>query len=112
MAVIPLHESQLSDIATGTRVKLFLHETNRAHTAEVASVVQFDAVAQQWRVQGEWSPDELAATGASFAAVINLPEDSSHKSGSTIDAAFHVPAQTLASLTTAWLKSNLRLLAD
>lgn len=107
LAIIPLTESQLSDIAAGTHVRLRIPQNRQLHSqACVLSIVQLE------QLSSPWQDPSLRGPATRFAAVIRIPADWSCKPGSVVDAVFVAEATTLASWAATWLRANLRLFAD
>lgn len=118
VAVIPLHEDELSSVAAGTPARVRIAQQRLVlDTCRVKSVVQIGEVASPWQaaacdslLAAQPQPGELAA--ARFAAVIELPATVQAGPGAAVDAVFVGPPQTLAQLATRWLHSHLRLFGD
>jgi hypothetical protein len=122
-AFIPLNDSQLEWIASGTEVRLRCVERSaKVYACKVDKVVPLQDVSATWRLMnGELT--EVAANNSStaigrnsgsavYAAQIRLPAGVRGSVGARIDGVFVAPAQTVASLICRWLQQNLRWLAD
>jgi putative peptide zinc metalloprotease protein len=113
IAVIPLNESQLATIATGTRVHVRISQTQTVLTkTRVAAVVQIDELSSPWQNPSITSHSTETPASPRFAAVIELPSETVGLPGSTVDAVFWSESTTSFKLLSSWLHSNLRLLAD
>ncbi len=118
LAVIPLNEQQLSNVAAGTQVRLRLAgQTRVLTTCTVKSVVQIVELASPWQAAALASLSDSASRSSSssathFAAVIELPSEVHGLPGNTVDAVFICHSTTLANLALRWMHANLRLFAD
>ncbi len=126
IAVIPLSEDQLAQIAAGTEVHLHVPQQPAAvASTRVDSIVQVDEVIPlrqgdqlSWPSQHAPASSLTTATAAGqvpparFAAVVDLPDALDGLPGATIHAVFVTRSRTLATLMFGWLKSNLRLFAS
>ena len=122
-AIIPLSDSQLEWIASGTEVRLrCVERTAEVYTCKVDKVVPLEDVSATWRLMnGELT--EVAANSSSasigrnggsavYAAQIRLPAVVRGSVGARIDGVLVAPSQTVTSLFCRWLQQNLRWLAD
>jgi multidrug efflux pump subunit AcrA (membrane-fusion protein) len=116
IAVIPLNESQLATIATGTQVRLRIPESRTVLTqTRVLTVVQIDELASPWQSTASLSGGRTSGMSAApirFAAVIELPQGTRGLPGAAVDAVFLSEATTMAHCCLAWLQANLRFFAD
>lgn len=127
IAVIPLSDSQLEWIRSGTEVRLRCVERPEVFQCKVDKVVPLEEINAAWRlVHGELANGAAgtSSTKASnsiagqkhsavaYAAQISLPEDVGGSIGAQIDGVFIAPSQTVGSLGYRWLQQNLRWLAD
>lgn len=120
MAIVPLRDQQLEWVAHGTRVRVCCASSpSEVFTSQVQSIVQLREMDAIWRLNHE----SLAATNsgtssttedieAAYAALVPVPDDMAAVVGTSVQAAFVAPSQTLANLGQRWLKHNLRWLAD
>lgn len=116
VAVIPLDESQLADITSGTQVRIRVPELHyRVTKAQVKEVVHYEKVSQLWHSlmePGTNASRHLSPTRSRYAAIVEVPESLRVHPGSSVNAVFVVPSGTLARTCIGWLNSNLRLLAE
>jgi len=113
LAVIPLTESQLRDVAAGIEVRLRAAGFQEILTEQVISIVQTSELDASW--QNPANRTQLQADErhqSRFSAVVAIPAGVKCLPGTSVDAVFVVPSTTVAELLTGWLKANLRLLAD
>ena len=123
VAIIPLNDSQLEWIASGTEVRVRCAErAAKVYTCKVDKVVPLEDVSATWRLM----KGALAEAGANtssvstdrkngaavYAAQVRLPEELVSSVGAKVDGVFVIPSQTIASLGYRWLQQNLRWLAD
>ena len=111
LAVIPLTDKQLSDVAVNTDVRLTVAGCRKVVFGQVESIVQTKELDEQWTPKSP-AGDQRSGTESSFAAVVAIPELIHHVPGASVDAVFVVPATTIARSIVRWTKANLRLLAD
>lgn len=118
IAVIPLTEQQLSNVAAGTSVRLRIADQNLLlKNCQVKSVVQIEELASPWQAAAlaaiNDSQNAFSSTASTrFAAVVELPGNVAGLPGGTVDAVFVGKPTTLAKLALHWMYANLRLFAD
>ena len=122
LAVIPLTDRQLSVVAAGTQVKLRVaNPAGKVVQGRVAAVVQRDEVgflanSDDHAAFHAQESIQSRTSGNSYAAIVEMPTWDSPQQrpfpGATVDAVFAAPSQTVFSLATDWLTTNLRFLAD
>ncbi len=123
VAFIPLNDSQLEWVFSGTEVRLSCAERpSEVHKCKVDKVVALDDVSAAWRLmKGEFPGAGQEVTHSSlgqmrgaeaYAAQVVLPDGLSSAVGAKADAVFIAPSQTVGSLCYRWLRQNLRWLAD
>jgi putative peptide zinc metalloprotease protein len=117
-AVIPLSEAQLSQVASGTAVRLRIAAQKLVlKDCTVKSVVHLEQLASPWQAaaMAELMTTQSPQTnlnGSRFAAVIELPTDIRDLPGTSVDAVFVSPTTTLAGIAIRWMQANLRLFND
>lgn len=119
LAVVPLDDAQLRDIAAGTKVRFNLpSHSDRVWDGIVQSIVrleQLDSLARLVSAKAstvDANGNQVAGAvgpSAGYAAVIELPMQDACI-GAEVRAVFSVPARTLASRINDWLHSNVRWL--
>jgi putative peptide zinc metalloprotease protein len=123
VAVIPLSDSQLEWVFSGTEVRLSCVErVAELYTCKVDKVVALEDVSATWRLMNGDLADAVpndpgSSKGrnrgtAAYAAQVTLPEGALGSVGAKMDAVFVAPSQTVGSLGYRWLQQNLRWLAD
>ncbi len=122
-AIVPLNDSQLEWIASGSEVRLRCAERlGTVYKCKVRSVIPLEEVNATWRLMNGDLTESAANSAvnnsgrknsaAVYAAQIQLPPAAMGSVGAKVDAVFVAPSQTVASLAYRWLKQNLRWLAD
>ncbi|MCC6508240.1 MAG: hypothetical protein IT423_03980 [Pirellulaceae bacterium] len=118
IAVVPVHDHQLRDIAVGTPVRLLLPSKGDAiWSSHVRSIVRLEQIDSIARLIAEADPDNTASpaqttatqASAGYAAIVPLPLHESHLNAE-VRAVFTVPAKTIASRAIDWSRHNLRWL--
>lgn len=115
LAVIPLTEQQLSQIAVGTPVRMRVNASRTLlGTTHVDSIVDMGDLQSRWRPQSNSaaSPTSSDSSLVRFAAVVHLPAELDVTPGTGIDAVFTSQSISFADCAFKWLKANARLLAD
>lgn len=114
LAVLPLNESQLRDVAAGVEVRLCIGGIQEVLFERVESIVQTSELDTNWTETNErdQSLGFEALENTRFAAVVSVPEHVRCLPGTTVEAVFVVPSTTMAQICVSWLKANLRFLAD
>ncbi len=119
LAVIPLSDSQLSQVAQGTSVRFYIpSHSDRVWTGNVHAVVklnQLDTLARLLSASAPQSETDSQAFGqakkndAVYAAIVELPMQDAAM-GAEVRAVFTAPAKTLATRGNDWAHKNLRWL--
>jgi len=123
MAIIPLNDSQLEWVFSGTEVRLrCIERAAEVHRCKVDKVVALEDVSAAWRLMNGDLADAVPIRSSSsmgrkhgaaaYAAQVVLPMDVVGSVGARIDGVFIAPSQTVGSLCYRWLQQNLRWLAD
>lgn len=109
VVVLPLDNSQVSDVSEGMPVQVRLPMLGYPVTAgEVAAIVKLDEFSTE---------DQLSRAGriegsTNFAALVRLPSTVRCRSGTRVKAALKKPSITLAATALRWARLNVHLLAD
>jgi hypothetical protein len=123
VALIPLDDSQLEWVSSGTEVRLrCVERAAEVYSCKVDKLVALEEVSAAWRLMNGDLADASSSTTSSsigrkqgpavYAAQVSLPEGVFGSVGAKMDAVFIAPSQTLGSLCYRWLQQNLRWLAD
>ena len=113
VAVIPLSDTQLEWVFTGTEVRLQCAErVSEVYKCKVEKVVPLEDISAVWRLMNldgvskntssvatkSSSSGSPSAQEAAFAAQVVLPEGVQYSIGARIDGVFIAPSQTIGSL--------------
>ncbi|RMF44705.1 MAG: hypothetical protein D6753_01920 [Planctomycetota bacterium] len=123
VAVIPLSETQLADIALATPVDISLHGGQRVVRGTVSDIGRLDQISGVWteafaapELNGPTAPPPESSTPVNtagrFAALVTMNESVDVQFGTRVQAVFHTPSQTLVHRFADWMRANLRFLAD
>ncbi len=110
LAIIPLSDSQMEWVKEGGEVRLHLRSQQLCLHGQIQSIISLREDAASLRLlqpEQEGHPAEHA-----YAAVVTLPPSNSYQLGSSVEAVFIAPSQTLVTLGRRWLQGNLRWLVD
>ncbi len=123
VAIIPLSDSQLGWVSSGTEVRLrCVERPSEVHRCKVDKLVPLKEVSAAYRlmngelsgsVQAELSPGSgQKQPGEAYAAQVLMPTDFFSSVGAKTDGVFVTLPQTVGSICYRWLRQNLRWLAD
>lgn len=129
VAVLPLQDHQLADVAEGSEVRMTTHADSAVIVSHIQRIVLRSDASQGYPLESAWpstqralenpiaSPNAAAShpSGSSspaFAAIVPLPDSMVLPPGTSVDAAIVVPPATLTELLREWLYANLNWLSD
>ncbi|GIX00043.1 MAG: hypothetical protein KatS3mg111_3375 [Pirellulaceae bacterium] len=123
VAVVPLRQKQLADIAVGIPVELTLQDRHEVCSGRVMHIGHVETISGVWRAAfstlpgvgqggatlGHHSSSPVAAQWAALCSV-ELPADVA--AGSSVAVVFHTPPRSILRRLVAWFNANARFLAN
>lgn len=113
LAVLPLRDSQLADLAAGTEVRLQLDwqgvVANDVAQSRIERIVLLEDVEQTWVAGSQAELQAHPGKGFRYAAIVPIPERLNVAPGMNVNAVFVAPSSTAALWCYRWLQANLTL---
>ncbi|MEC8557335.1 MAG: site-2 protease family protein [Planctomycetota bacterium] len=113
LAVLPLRDSQLADLAAGTEVRLRLDwqgvAANDVAMSQIERITLLEDVEQTWIAGSQPEFQTRPGEGFRYAAIVPIPERLKVAPGAKVNAVFVSPSSTAARWCYRWLQANLTL---